>query len=131
MNTPAGFDMKPDGTVYNVDPWKAFFNPSFGNTAYHVVVSALMTGAFVIVSMASYRLLKGKAAERPVHQKALFFSLIAAFAMSFLTAVSGHGSAQNLHQYNPEKLAASEGLFETRRYAPLIIGGVVDQEKEK
>ena len=131
MNTPAGFNIKSDGTVYNVDPWKAFFNPSFANTAYHVVVSALMTGAFVIVSVASYRLLKGSKKERPVHQKALFFSLIAAFAMSFLTAFSGHGSAQNLHQYNPEKLAASEGLFKTQRYAPLIIGGVVDPEKRE
>ena len=26
MNTPAGFSMNPDGSVFNVDPWKAFFN---------------------------------------------------------------------------------------------------------
>ncbi len=23
MNTPAGFSMNPDGSVFNVDPWKA------------------------------------------------------------------------------------------------------------
>lgn len=126
MNTPAGFDMKPDGTIYNVDPWKAFFNPSFFNTAYHVVVSALMTGAFFIVSIAAYRLLQAKPSERKIHKKALVLSLAVAFAMSILTALSGHGSAQNLHKYNPEKLAAAEGLFETQRYAPLAVGGFVD-----
>lgn len=131
MNTPAGFDMKPDGTIYHVDPWKAFFNPSFFNSSYHVVVSALMTGAFAIVSVAAYKLIRAKdEKEWSFHQKALLLSLVVAFAMSFLTAVSGHGSAQNMHKHNPEKLAAAEGLFETGRYAPLVIGGYTDPEKQ-
>ncbi|SEM88594.1 cytochrome ubiquinol oxidase subunit I [Lihuaxuella thermophila] len=130
MNTPAGFDMRPDGTVYHVDPWKAFFNPSFFDAAYHVVVSALMTGAFAIVSVAAYRLLKARKqdSETAYHHKALFLSLSVAFLMSLITAMSGHGAAQNLHQYSPEKLAAAEGLFETQRYAPLAVGGYVDPE---
>lgn len=131
MSTPAGFDMKPDGTVYNVDPWKAFLNPSFANTSYHVIVSALMTGAFAIVSVAAYRLLKRRREENPVHQKALFVSLVVALLMSLLTAISGHGSGQVLHRHNPEKLAAAEALFETTRYAPLVIGGKVDLEKKE
>ncbi|MFC7442997.1 cytochrome ubiquinol oxidase subunit I [Laceyella putida] len=132
MNTPAGFSIKPDGTITNVDPWKAFFNPSFFGSAYHVVVSALMTGAFVVVSVAAYRLLKARQEEeRRVHHKALALSLAVSFAMSFLTALSGHGSAQNLHHYSPEKLAAAEGLFETQRYAPLAVGGYVDYEQKK
>ncbi|TCS95989.1 cytochrome ubiquinol oxidase subunit I [Hazenella coriacea] len=130
MNTPAGFDMKPDGTIFNVDPWKAFFNPTFFNSAYHVVVSSLMTGAFAIVTVATYRFMKtrGQPRENQVHKKAVVFSLSVALIMSLLTALSGHGSAQNLHRYNPEKLAAAEGLFETQRYAPLAIGGFTDPD---
>jgi cytochrome d ubiquinol oxidase subunit I len=130
MNTPAGFDMRPDGTIYHVDPWKAFLNPSFFDAAYHVVVSALMTGAFAIVSVAAYRILKARKEDPEVdfHHKALFLSLAVAFLMSFITAMSGHGSAQNLHKYSPEKLAAAEGLFATQRYAPLAVGGYVDPE---
>lgn len=131
MNTPAGFKVKPNGTIYDVDPWKAFFNPSFYETAYHVVVSALMTGAFVIASVAAYRLLKTSQAERLIHTKALMLSLVVAVAMSFLTALSGHESAQGLHEYTPEKLAAAEGLFKTQRYAPLAIGGYVDYQKKE
>jgi cytochrome d ubiquinol oxidase subunit I len=128
MNNPTGFSIKPDGTLYNVDPWKAFFNPNFWNTSYHVVVSALMTGAFAIVSVAAWRLLKAGERERTFHRKALILSLAVAFVMSFLTALSGHGSAQNLHRYNPEKLAVAEGLFRTQAYAPLTIGGWVDSK---
>jgi cytochrome bd ubiquinol oxidase subunit I len=128
MNTPAGFKLRPDGTVTDVDPWKAFFNPSFFSTAYHVVVSALMTGAFTIVAVAAWRLLKGdpEGQESRVHRKALALSLAVAWTMSLLTTLSGHDSAQNLHRYAPEKLAAAEGLFETQRYAPLAVGGFVD-----
>ncbi|WP_106342357.1 cytochrome ubiquinol oxidase subunit I [Laceyella sediminis] len=132
MNTPAGFTMRADGTITDVNPWKAFFNPSFFGSAYHVVVSALMTGAFVVVSVAAYRLLKDRREEeQSVHHKALLLSLVVAFIFSFLTAMSGHGSAQNLHRYSPEKLAAAEGLFETQRYAPLAVGGYVDYQKKE
>ncbi|MBD1373464.1 cytochrome ubiquinol oxidase subunit I [Hazenella sp. IB182357] len=133
MNTPAGFDMAADGTIYNVDPWKAFFNPSFLQTSYHVSVSALMVGAFAVASVAAYRLLKRDSPPqaKSLHYKALTLSLVVAFFMSLLTALSGHGSGQNLQQHNPEKLAAAEGLFETQRYAPLAIGGYVDPETHK
>jgi cytochrome d ubiquinol oxidase subunit I len=51
--------------------------------------------------------------------------------MSFVSSVSGHHSAQILHQHSPEKLAAAEGLFETQRYAPLAIGGYTDPKTEE
>lgn len=133
MNTPAGFQMRPDGSVYNVDPWKAFFNPTFWSTSYHVVVTALMTGGFAIVSIAAYKWLKrgNDAKESIIHRKALVLSLIVALVFSFLTSLTGHTSAQKLHIHNPAKLAAAEGLFETQRYAPLAVGGYVDPETHK
>lgn len=133
MNTPAGFEMRPDGTVYNVDVWKAFFNPGFFTSSYHVVVTALMTGSFAIVSVAAYRLLKGNLNDREkgFHRKSLTLSLIVAFIMSVLSTQSGHVAAQVLHRHAPQKLAAAEGLFETQRNAPLVIGGVTDLEERK
>ncbi|MDQ0418715.1 cytochrome d ubiquinol oxidase subunit I [Croceifilum oryzae] len=133
MNTPAGFQMKPDGTITNVDPWKAFFNPTFWSTSYHVVVTALMTGGFAIVSIAAYKWLKQRndTKESTIHRKALVLSLVVALLFSFLTALSGHTSAQKLHVHNPAKLAAAEGLFETQKYAPLAVGGYVDPATHK
>lgn len=130
--TPAGFRIE-NGEIVDVDPWAAFFNPSFLVTAGHVAVSAFMTGAFVIASIAAFKMWKEKQVNRiyRFHQKALMMGLIAGGIFSLMTAVNGHESAQMLHEYQPEKLAAAEGLFETQRYAPLAIGGFTDREEQE
>jgi cytochrome bd ubiquinol oxidase subunit I len=132
MTTPAGFTMLPDGTITNVDTWKAFFNPNFFYDAYHVTVSAYMTGAFVLAAVSAYQLLRAKNKRvQEIHRKAFAMSLIVALVTSFLTYLSGHSAAQALHRHAPEKLAAAEGLFETQKYAPLAIGGYVDPETHR
>lgn len=130
MNTPTGFETS-DGQITNVQPMQAFFNPSFPSAALHVLVSAWMTGAFVIAGLAAWRLLRRKQGYREVryHQKALMMSLAVGGIMSLATAWNGHAAGQVLYEYQPEKLAAAEGHFETQAYAPLALGGVVDLEK--
>lgn len=130
--TPAGFSIE-NGQIVDVDPWKAFFNPSFFVTAGHVALTAYTTGSFVIASVAAYKMLKVKAGSREYvyHRKALMMGLIAGGIFSILSAVNGHESAQMLHEYQPEKLAAAEGLFETQKYAPLTVGGYTDRETEE
>ncbi|BDC56044.1 putative cytochrome bd menaquinol oxidase subunit I [Bacillus altitudinis] len=125
--TPAGFQMV-NGEITNIEPWKAFFNPSFVVTATHVVLSAFTTGAFVIASVAAFKMLKTRKNEKlyTFHRKALFLGLIVGGLFSFLTALNGHESAQLLYEYQPEKLAGAEGLFETQSHAPLAIGGFTD-----
>ncbi|UAC47644.1 cytochrome ubiquinol oxidase subunit I [Bacillus aquiflavi] len=129
--TPAGFNIE-NGEIVNVDPWAAFFNPSFFVTALHVALSAYMTGAFVIASIAAFKMLRTKfdTAVYNFHKKALMLSLIIGGIFSIATAVNGHESAQLLHEYQPEKLAAAEGLFETQSHAPLAIGGYTDRETQ-
>lgn len=121
--TPAGFRIV-NGEITDVDPWGAFFNPSFITTAGHVAVSAYATGAFVIASIAAFKMLRSRKEPRlyRFHQKALMMGLIVGGIFSFLTALNGHESAQLLYEYQPEKLAGAEGLFETTDYAPLTIG---------
>ncbi|MCP3029366.1 cytochrome ubiquinol oxidase subunit I [Halobacillus sp. A5] len=133
MNTPAGFDISENGTITNVNVWEAFFNPSFGVTAIHVTLSAYMTVAFLVASVAAIRLMKSHLSleERSYHKKALMIALYFGAAMSLGTAINGHETAQMLHEENPRKLAAAEGLFETTRYAGLSIGGYTSAEDEE
>ncbi|WP_091742798.1 cytochrome ubiquinol oxidase subunit I [Marininema mesophilum] len=133
MNTPTGFELAKDGSIINVRPWEAFFNPSFPAAAIHVLLSAYMTGAFVIASIAALRMLKRKEKDAPYryHRKALLLSLAIGLVVSIGTALNGHWAAQVLHEKQPEKLAAAEGLFETQSRAPLSIGGVTDNEEGK
>ncbi len=133
MNTPAGFRIDEAGNVVDVDLWAAVFNPGIFITAQHVLSTAYMTGAFAVVSVAAWKLLKrGKSAhEMNYHRKALFLGLLFGGVMSLLTAFNGHATAQYLHRYLPEKLAAAEGLFETQSHAPLSIGGFVDPATQR
>ncbi|SDL81131.1 cytochrome d ubiquinol oxidase subunit I [Sediminibacillus halophilus] len=130
--TPAGFRIE-NGEIVDVNPWEAFFNPAFFTTAGHVVVSAYTTGGFVIASIAAFKMMRQPVGSRlrRFHQKALLLGLIVGGIFSLLTALNGHESAQLLHEYQPEKLAAAEGLFETQDYAPLAIGGFTDRETEE
>ncbi|MFC7321615.1 cytochrome ubiquinol oxidase subunit I [Halobacillus campisalis] len=130
MNTPAGFEMTESGAIINVNVMEAFFNPSFVVTAIHVTLSAYMTVAFLVASIAAIRLMKRHISneERAYHKKALMISLYLGAAMSLGTAINGHETAQMLHEQNPRKLAAAEGLFETTTYAPLSVGGYTSLE---
>ncbi|MCY7835481.1 cytochrome ubiquinol oxidase subunit I [Bacillus haynesii] len=131
QGTPEGFKIV-NGEITDVQPWTAFFNKSFVATAGHVVVSAFMTGAFIIATVAAYKMLRNRGDERvyALHRKALLLGLIVGGAFSLVTALSGHESAQLLHRYQPEKLAGAEGLFETQSHAPLAIGGFTDEKTQ-
>ncbi len=130
--TPQGFRMD-DGQITDVDPWKAFFNPTFFVSAGHVAMSAYTTGAFVVAAVSAFKMLKQPVGSRifQFHQKALILSISVGAVFSLLTALNGHESAQKLYEYQPEKLAAAEGLFETQSHAPLAIGGFTDKENRE
>lgn len=129
QGTPAGFRYE-NGKFSDINPWETFFNPSFFVTSGHVALSAYIVGAFVVASVAAFKMLKNRSDSTVYrfHQKALMMSLAIGGIFSFLTALNGHETAQYLHEYQPEKLAAAEGLFETQSYAPLTIGGFTDRE---
>lgn len=124
MNTPRGFRWV-NGQAVDVHPWQAVFNPALPTTDVHVLVSAYMTVAFVTASIAGYGILKRAKSkrDREHYHKALMLSLALGGLFGILTAIMGDASGKFLADYQPEKLAAAEGLFETTRYAPLVIGG--------
>ncbi|WP_047153101.1 cytochrome ubiquinol oxidase subunit I [Aneurinibacillus tyrosinisolvens] len=127
QETPTGFRLE-GGQVTDVNPWAGFFNPMFFVTSFHMGTSAYITGAFAITAIAAYKMLRTKNSvkEFVFHRKALMVGLAIGGIFALLTGLNGHESAQALHRYQPEKLAAAEGLFETRAYAPLAVGGFTD-----
>lgn len=130
--TPAGFKME-NGVISDVQPWVAFFNPSFVVTAVHVVLTAYTTGAFVIAAVAAFKMLRigPKSVDYLFHKKALKICVITGGIFALFTALNGHVVTQKLHEYQPEKLAAAEGLFETQTHAPLALLGYTDRETQE
>ncbi|WP_010095260.1 cytochrome ubiquinol oxidase subunit I [Ornithinibacillus scapharcae] len=127
MNAPQGFDLV-NGELVNVNPIKAMFNPAMPTKVSHVVGTAYMTSAFVLASIAAFRLLKGS--NHIYHKKALFLTMKVGLIFSITSLIVGDLSGKYLAEYQPEKLAAAEWHFETSENAELILFGIMNEEEE-
>ena len=132
MQTPAGYHIVGEGMKARAEVtnfWQVVFNPSMVDRLFHTLCGAWSAGAFLVVSVSAWYLLKGKHLE--FARKSLKVGLIVALTASLLQAVSGHLSAQNVAAHQPAKLAAFEGLYNTTSNAPLVLAGIVDEKQEK
>jgi cytochrome d ubiquinol oxidase subunit I len=123
MNAPRGFELV-GGELINVNPLLAMITPAMPTKVSHVVATAFMTAAFVLASIAAFRLLRGS--NHAYHKKALFLTMKIGLIFSIATALIGDFSGKYLAEYQPEKLAAAEWHFETTENAPLLVFGVLD-----
>jgi cytochrome bd ubiquinol oxidase subunit I len=128
MNYPQGFELA-NGHLVNINPILAMFNPAMPTKISHVLVTAYMTSAFVLASIAAVRLLKGT--EHPYHKKALFLTMKLGLIFSIATAIIGDFSGKYLAHFQGEKLAAAEWHFESGKSAPLIVLGILENHEVK
>lgn len=128
MNAPQGFELV-DGELVNVSPLLAMLSPAMPTKVAHVMVTAFMTSAFLLASIAALRMLHGS--KHIYHKKALFLTMKLGFVFAIATALIGDLSGKYLAEYQPEKLAAAEWHFETSDEAELILLGVLDGEEAK
>jgi cytochrome d ubiquinol oxidase subunit I len=132
MQTPAGFHIVGEGMKARAeitDYWAMVFNPSSMDRLFHTLCGAWQAGAYLVVSVSAWYLLKGRHEE--FARSSLRAGLAVGLAASLLQLVSGHVSAREVARHQPAKLAAFEGLYETRAQAPLTLFGWVDEKEEK
>jgi cytochrome d ubiquinol oxidase subunit I len=132
MQTPAGYHIVGEGLKARAeitDFWQLVFNPSAMDRLAHTVCGAWCAGAFLVISVSAWYLLKGKHVE--FARQSLKLSLGVALAASLLQGATGHKSGQGVAKNQPAKLAAFEGLYETTSNAPLVLAGWVDEKNER
>ncbi len=133
MQTPAGFRIAtdPDGVqVAQVTNWmEMFFNPSNMSHIVHVLLSAWMTGGFLILSVAAYYLMKKKYID--FAKKTMKIAVIICLSSTIMQLFSADHLARKVAVHNPEKFAALEGVYETRPYTPAYLFGWVDDSNQK
>jgi len=127
MNSPTGFEIV-DGKPVNIDPIAAMLNPASFSQTLHMTIAAFLSVGFAVAAVHAYMLLKDR--DNLFHQKAFAIALSVGGVMALLQPISGDISAQFLAKYQPVKLAAMEGHWETKRGVPLLIGGWPDEEAE-
>ncbi len=132
MQTPAGYHIVGEGLRARAEItnfWEMVFSPSSMDRLLHTLCGAWQAGAFLVVSVSAWYLLKQR--HIAFARSSLRIGLIAGMLASLLQLVSGHSSAVGVAKNQPEKLAAFEGLYETKSQAPLTIVGWVDEKNEK
>lgn len=132
MQTPAGFHIVdtsfgPRAEITNF--WEMVFNPSAIDRLCHTVLGCWLTGAFFVISVAAYYLLKQK--HQIIARPMMYIGLSFAMVSLILQLVSGDSSARLIAKYQPAKLAALEGLYKTIPSTPISVIGWVDTANQK
>lgn len=127
MNSPAGFDYVK-GQYLNIDPIKAMFNDAWFSQALHMTIAAFAATGFAVAGVHAFMILRKK--NVTFHLKAFKIAIAFGATAALLQPVSGDISAKDVAKRQPAKLAAMEAHFKTEEAAPLIIGGIPDEENQ-
>jgi cytochrome d ubiquinol oxidase subunit I len=128
QQTPAGFHIV-NGRAEITDFWAVVFNPSSVQRLVHVWIGAYIVGAFFVMSISAFYILKGRHLEGA--KKSFGLALGMGLIASLLAPFSGHGHARVVAKYQPAKLAAMEGHFVTGTGpTPMYVVGFPDVESQ-
>lgn len=125
MQHPVGYAIAANGRIELTSLTAVLTSPFAVWQFLHVLSGAILTGGFIVAGIGAYYLLSKRLEEygrmfvRSGAVVALAFSLLVAFP-------TGDRNAANVTAYQPVKLAAMEGLFESTKGAPLAIIGMPD-----
>jgi cytochrome d ubiquinol oxidase subunit I len=127
MNNPSGFRLE-NGEAVDVHPWSALFgNDYFWHELVHMYLAGFIVAGFVVAAAYAFGWLRGRRSR--YDRTALVVSLTIAALASPVQVVVGDWAARTVAQTQPVKLAAFEGLGQTRRGAPVhILGWYSDGE---
>ncbi len=128
MQTPAGFEII-EGRAVLTSFTEAVFNPSTFPRFFHTIVACGACGAFFIMGVSAYYLLKRKHLD--FAKQALVTALVGAFVISVLQIGMGHWHAVQVANTQPIKLAALEAHYETSSHAPMILFGIPNDKEER
>jgi cytochrome d ubiquinol oxidase subunit I len=96
----------------------------------HVLCAALVAGGFIVAGVGAYYVLARRDLEygRRFVRAGVFFGLFFSLVTVFPT---GDRNGADVTKYQPIKLAAMEGLFESEKAAPLAIIGMPESKERK
>jgi cytochrome d ubiquinol oxidase subunit I len=132
QQTPAGYHIVGEGLQARAeitDFWAMVFNPSSIDRLTHVWIGAFLAGAFLVLSVSAWYILKDRHVE--MSKKAFKIALLVAMASSLAQLFTGHHSADGVAVNQPAKLAALEGHFDSLAVADAYLFGWVDKEKQE
>lgn len=126
MQTPAGVEFI--NGQYQVQSWsEVIFNPSMAWRIPHMLVACYISTALVIASVSSWYLLKKR--HDSFARSGLRATILALALLAPLQVFIGDMHGLNTLEHQPAKVAAMEGLWETKAGVPLVLFAIPDQEQ--
>jgi cytochrome bd ubiquinol oxidase subunit I len=130
MQTPQGHGINEVGQFIPLDWWAIVFNPSFPYRLVHMVLAAYLTTALVVGAVGGLHLLRDRMDQGARVMFSMAMGMLIVVAPLQILAGDFHGL--NTLEYQPAKIAAMEGHYESHPEggAPLILFGIPNAETE-
>jgi cytochrome bd ubiquinol oxidase subunit I len=131
MQTPAGWIMNEAGQFAPKGSWlEIIFNPSFPYRFVHTVIGAFLTTSLAVGGVGAWHLLRNRnnAGARTMFSMAMWMAALVAP----LQILAGDAQGLNTQEYQPAKVMAMEGHFDSYAGgAPLVLLGIPNEEKRR
>ncbi|MBD3410543.1 MAG: cytochrome ubiquinol oxidase subunit I [Ignavibacteriales bacterium] len=132
QQTPAGYHIVGTGEAARAeitDFWELVFNPSSMDRLSHVLSGCWQAGAFLVISVGAYYLLKKR--HEDFAKASIKIGLVVAVVASLAQLATGHQSAVGVAEHQPSKLAAFEAHFDSSAVGDMWLFGWVDEENQE
>lgn len=135
MNAPTGFRIV-GGQPVDIDPIAAMASPAALSQTIHMTIAAYASTALAVAGIHAYLMRRRGGApliepQARFHRAALAVALAIGIPAAIAQPISGDVSARFVARWQPVKLAAMEGQFDSEAGAALRIGGWPDVLSER
>jgi cytochrome d ubiquinol oxidase subunit I len=129
MQFPTGMQFNPD-TARNemMNFWDVFLSPVAINKFLHTITSAYVLASIFVIGVSAWFLLKGR--EKLLAKRSIIIASVFGFLSSLFLIYTRDGSAYQVAQKQPMKLAAMEGLYNGTKGAGVVVLGMTTPGKE-
>ena len=124
MQTPQGFVMI-NGQAHATSWIEIVFNPSMPYRLLHMMTASFLTVTFLIAGISAYRCLKG--INLSGNRALIKLAMSVAVVLTPFQIVLGDLHGLNTLEYQPVKVAAMEGIWETTKGAPAVLFAIPDE----
>lgn len=127
QQTPAGYHLVNHNGEIRAEItnfWEMVFSPSSMIRLAHTLIGAFILGAFVVMSISAWYLLRKQHEE--FARRSFTNALVVGAIFALLALVSGDHHAKVVAAYQPAKLAGFEGHFDSKGPADLHLFGLPD-----
>lgn len=129
MQTPQGFTIAADGRLMPTNWLEIIFNPSFPYRLIHMVTAAYLSTAFVVGGVWAFYLWTKR--HLPQARIMLGMATIMAALVAPAQVLIGDAHGLNTLKYQPAKVAAMEGIWETGKGVPMLLFAVPNEKTRK